>query len=131
MLLQRFINIVDYIFRSFKGLSPWLQENTKGTHTRYASSLLHSSFFLSRRMNCIPKNGIICPNPRDFLHDRLGRADPNVNKTELLNIIHSALYNNHFYSTGNHRHVYCRCLCCWNYCLEFNHLFDSNATMCS
>ncbi|CAO1427804.1 unnamed protein product [Diamesa hyperborea] len=63
--------------RSFKGLSPWLQENTKGTHTRYASSLLHSSFFLSRRMNCIPKNGIICPNPRDFLHDRLGRADPN------------------------------------------------------
>jgi len=63
--------------RSYKGLTPWLQENTKGTHTRYASSLLHSAIFLSRRMICIPKNGVVCPSPREFLHERLGRADPN------------------------------------------------------
>lgn len=63
--------------RSYRGLSPWLQENTKGIHTRYASSLLHSAIFLSRRMNCIPKSGIVCPAPREFLYDRLGKSDPN------------------------------------------------------
>lgn len=62
--------------RSYKGLSPWLQENTKGIHTRYASSLLHSAIFLSRRMVCVPKTGIVCPAPREFLYDRLG-ATPN------------------------------------------------------
>jgi ATP-binding cassette, subfamily G (WHITE), member 5 (sterolin 1) len=62
--------------RSYKGLTPWLQENTKGTHTRYASSLLHSAIFLSRRMVCVPKNGVTCPSPREFLYDRLG-AHPN------------------------------------------------------
>lgn len=66
--------------RSYKGLSPWLQENTKATHTRYASSLLHSAAFLSRRMNCNPNNGVICPLPGEFLHDRLGNADPQVKK---------------------------------------------------
>lgn len=63
--------------RSYRGLSPWLQENTKGTHTRYASSLLHSAIFLTRRMNCIPKNGVSCPSPKEFLYERLGKGDPN------------------------------------------------------
>lgn len=63
--------------RSFRGLNPLLQENTKATHTRYASSLLHSAIFLSRRMNCIPKNGTVCPSPKEFLYERLGRSDPN------------------------------------------------------
>lgn len=62
--------------RSFKGLQPWLQENTKGTHTRYVSSLLHSIAFQSRKMNCTPTASVICPKPADFLHERLGMADP-------------------------------------------------------
>lgn len=70
------VTLASGTVRSFKGLSPWLQENTKGTHTRYASSLLSHAIFLSRRMNCIPKNGIVCPSPREFLYDRLG-AHPN------------------------------------------------------
>lgn len=61
--------------RSYKGLAPWLQTNVKGIHTRYASTLLHSATFLSRDMNCVAKNGIICPTPADFLYDRLGKAD--------------------------------------------------------
>ncbi|XP_073815211.1 ATP-binding cassette sub-family G member 5 [Musca autumnalis] len=62
--------------RSFKGLQPWLQDNTKGTHTRYASSLLHSITFQTRNMNCTPTASVICPKPADFLHERLGLADP-------------------------------------------------------
>ncbi|XP_065371681.1 ATP-binding cassette sub-family G member 5 [Calliphora vicina] len=62
--------------RSFKGLQPWLQDNTKGTHTRYASSLLHSIAFQTRTMNCTPTASVICPKPADFLHERLGLADP-------------------------------------------------------
>uniref|UniRef100_A0A1B0G2E0 ABC transporter domain-containing protein n=1 Tax=Glossina morsitans morsitans TaxID=37546 RepID=A0A1B0G2E0_GLOMM len=62
--------------RSFKGLQPWLQDNTKGTHTRYASSLLHSIAFQTRKMNCTPTASVICPKPADFLHERLGLADP-------------------------------------------------------
>jgi hypothetical protein len=63
--------------RSYRGLTPFMQENTKATHTRYSSSLLHSAIFLSRRMNCIPKSGITCPSPKEFLYERLGRSDPN------------------------------------------------------
>lgn len=70
--------------RSFKGLQPWLQDNTKGTHTRYVSSLLHSIAFQSRKMNCTPTASVICPKPADFLHERLGTADPDV---RTLNII--------------------------------------------
>ncbi|TMW40664.1 hypothetical protein DOY81_014256 [Sarcophaga bullata] len=62
--------------RSFKGLQPWLQDNAKGTHTRYASSLLHSIAFQTRKMNCTPTASVICPKPADFLHERLGLADP-------------------------------------------------------
>lgn len=64
--------------RSYKGLQPWLQENTKGTHTRYASTLLHSYVFLSRPMNCTIGKNIDCPAPADYLLERLGRADPQV-----------------------------------------------------
>lgn len=71
------VTLASGTVRSYKGLSPWLQENTKAVHTRYASSLLHSAIFLSRRMVCVPKNGIVCPSPREFLYDRLGKADPN------------------------------------------------------
>lgn len=70
--------IVSYIFcvslalasgtvRSFKGLQPWLQENTKATHTRYASTLLHSAVFLSRRMNCTPGGVVTCPLTSEYL----------------------------------------------------------------
>lgn len=68
--------------RSYKGLQPWLQENTKGTHTRYASTLLHSVIFLSRNMNCFPSNSVVCPVPADYLNDRLGRSNPQVIKTK-------------------------------------------------
>uniref|UniRef100_A0A182VZ54 ABC-2 type transporter transmembrane domain-containing protein n=1 Tax=Anopheles minimus TaxID=112268 RepID=A0A182VZ54_9DIPT len=62
--------------RSTKGLPGWLQENAKGVHTKYASSLLHTATFLGRKMNCTPANGIVCPQPADFLMERLGRANP-------------------------------------------------------
>lgn len=82
--------IVSYIFcvsialasgtvRSFKGLAPWLQENTKGTHTKYASTLLHSAVFLSRRMNCTPGGITVCPLTSEYLYERLGRAVPQEN----------------------------------------------------
>lgn len=82
--------IVSYIFcvsialasgtvRSFKGLAPWLQENTKGTHTKYASTLLHSAVFLSRRMNCTPGGVTVCPLTSEYLYERLGRAVPQEN----------------------------------------------------
>jgi len=71
--------------RSFKGLQPWLQDNTKGTHTRYASSLLHSIAFQSRKLNCTPTASVICPKPADFMHERLGLPDPDV--SALINII--------------------------------------------
>lgn len=62
--------------RSWKGLQPILQDVTKATsHSHYASSLLHSAIFLSRRMSCNPKNGnpsIVCPSPKEFLLERLG-----------------------------------------------------------
>lgn len=54
----------------------WLQENAKGVHTKYASSLLHTATFLGRKMNCTPANGIVCPQPADFLMERLGRPNP-------------------------------------------------------
>lgn len=58
--------------RSWKGLIPWLQDNAKGTQSRYTSELLHSAIFLSRRIKeCIPKNGITCPSPKEFLLERL------------------------------------------------------------
>ncbi|XP_033244502.1 ATP-binding cassette sub-family G member 5 isoform X1 [Drosophila miranda] len=62
--------------RSFKGLQPWLQDNTKGTHTRYASSLLHSIAFQTRKLNCTPTASVICPKPTDFMHERLGLPHP-------------------------------------------------------
>jgi ATP-binding cassette subfamily G (WHITE) protein 5 (sterolin 1) len=58
--------------RSFKGLPSILQDNAKGTHSRYASELLHSAIFLSRRiMQCVPKNNVTCPSPKEFLLERL------------------------------------------------------------
>uniref|UniRef100_A0A1Y9H1Y7 ABC transporter domain-containing protein n=1 Tax=Anopheles dirus TaxID=7168 RepID=A0A1Y9H1Y7_9DIPT len=62
--------------RSTKGLPGWLQDNAKGVHTKYASSLLHTVTFLGRKMNCTPANGVVCPAPADFLMERLGRANP-------------------------------------------------------
>lgn len=78
--------IVSYIFcvslalasgtvRSFKGLQPWIQDNTRATHTRYASSLLHSATFLVRKMNCTEISGTVCPIPNDYVHDHLGTPD--------------------------------------------------------
>lgn len=58
--------------RSWKGLPSILQDNAKGTHSRYASELLHSAIFLSRRMQCVPKNNITCPSPKEFLLERIG-----------------------------------------------------------
>lgn len=63
--------------RSYKGLPSWLQDNAKGTHARYASELLHSAIFLSRRLSCIPKNGIMCTSPKEFLAERLGMSSAN------------------------------------------------------
>lgn len=62
--------------RSYKGLAPWLQDYSKGIHTRYSSSLLHSATFLSRKMNCTKGNGVECPEPKDFLLERLGVVKP-------------------------------------------------------
>ncbi|CAD7092218.1 unnamed protein product [Hermetia illucens] len=69
------ISLASGTVRSYKGLLPWLQDNTKGTHTRYVSSLLHSVAF-SQKTNCTPTASVICPKATDFLHERLGRADP-------------------------------------------------------
>ncbi|XP_062562156.1 ATP-binding cassette sub-family G member 5 [Armigeres subalbatus] len=62
--------------RSHKGLSPWLQENAKGVHTKYASSLLHSTIFHARQMDCTPGNGVVCPQPAEYLLERIGKAHP-------------------------------------------------------
>lgn len=59
-----------------------MQENTKGTQTKYASSLLHSTIFLGRRMNCSPANSPTCPAAGDFVIERLG-AIPNVSLKNL------------------------------------------------
>jgi hypothetical protein len=56
----------------------WLQENTNGVHTKYASLLLHSATFLSRKMNCTATPTTVCQSPAEFLHERLGQADPQV-----------------------------------------------------
>lgn len=62
--------------RSWKGLQPIVQDIAKAiSHSRYASELLHSAIFLSRRMSCNPKNAnpsIVCPSPKEFLLERLG-----------------------------------------------------------
>lgn len=65
--------------RSYKGLQPWLQENTKAVHTKYASTLLHSAVFLSRKMNCTPGGVTMCPLTSEYLYERLGRALPQEN----------------------------------------------------
>lgn len=84
--------------RSFKGLQPWLQDNTKGTHTRYASSLLHSIAFQSRKMNCTPTASVICPKPSDFLHERLGMADPDVIMNIFMNCEYFRIKNVNFFN---------------------------------
>lgn len=65
-----------FLIRSYKGLTPWLQDTTRGTHTKYASTLIHCAAFTGRVMNCTPSNNIVCPTAADFLYDRLGNADP-------------------------------------------------------
>jgi ATP-binding cassette, subfamily G (WHITE), member 5 (sterolin 1) len=69
--------------RSNKGLPSILQDNAKGTHSRYASSLLHSAIFLSRRLQCVPRNGVVCPSPKEFLHERLGISGQPNEPTEI------------------------------------------------
>lgn len=63
--------------RSFKGLQPWLQENTKGTQTRYASMLLHSTFFLTVGQNDCGGliNNLDCPSPTEYVLQRMGRSE--------------------------------------------------------
>lgn len=60
--------------RSNKGLTHWLQDNAKGIHTKYASTLLYTATFTLRNMTCTAKP---CPAVSEFLHDRIGRANPN------------------------------------------------------
>lgn len=95
--------------RSFKGLQPWLQENTKATHTRYASMLLHSVIFLSRNMNCTQTGTTPCPVPADYLHDRLGRSDPQVFIKDYM--FSESLTQNII--TGDHRSCRINCICYW------------------
>lgn len=65
--------------RSHKGLQNWLQENARIIHARYASLLLHNAIFLTQPVNCTPNDRITCQSPEDFLNDRLGRTDSQVN----------------------------------------------------
>lgn len=44
-LLACSVTLASGTVRSFRGIQPWLQENTKATHTRYASLLLHAAMF--------------------------------------------------------------------------------------
>lgn len=68
--------------RSFKGIQPWLQENTKGTHTRYASMLLHSTFFLSGGQgDCgggLNNIDVDCPSATEYVLQRMGRSESKV-----------------------------------------------------
>uniref|UniRef100_A0A6B2EL93 Putative transporter abc superfamily breast cancer resistance protein n=1 Tax=Phlebotomus kandelakii TaxID=1109342 RepID=A0A6B2EL93_9DIPT len=70
------LSLASGTVRSYKGLLPWLQDNSRGTHTRYASLLLHNTFFLSRPVSCTAGPQTVCVAPYDFLHERLGKADP-------------------------------------------------------
>lgn len=44
-LLVVSLTLASGTVRSFRGIQPWLQENTKATHTRYAALLLHAALF--------------------------------------------------------------------------------------
>lgn len=44
-LLVCSLTLASGTVRSFRGIQPWLQENTKATHTRYAALLLHAALF--------------------------------------------------------------------------------------
>ncbi|XP_058119502.1 ATP-binding cassette sub-family G member 5 [Anopheles ziemanni] len=68
------LTLASGTIRSTKGLLGWMQDNAKGVHTKYASSLLHTASFLGRKMNCTPANGVVCPLPADFLMERIGHS---------------------------------------------------------
>lgn len=49
-LLAMSVTLASGTVRSFRGIQPWLQENTRATHTRYASLLLHEAMFGGARL---------------------------------------------------------------------------------
>lgn len=68
------VSLASGTVRSYKGLQPWLQDNAKGTHTRYASFLLHNFVFLSRNINCTTTRNIACRDPSEYLIERMGQT---------------------------------------------------------
>lgn len=68
--------------RSHKGLSGWLQENSKGVHMKYASQMLFNAVFLSHQSTCIPSAKTVCPNIKEFVFDRVGKDSQN--NTEII-----------------------------------------------
>lgn len=68
--------------RSYKGLSGWLQDNSKALHVKYASQMLFNSIFLSHQSTCVPSARTACPNIKEFVFDRVGKDSQN--NTEII-----------------------------------------------
>lgn len=68
--------------RSYKGLSGWLQDNSKALHVKYASQMLFNSIFLSHQSTCVPSARTACPNLKEFVFDRVGKDSQN--NTEII-----------------------------------------------
>lgn len=68
--------------RSYKGLSGWLQENSKALHIKYVSQMLFNSVFLSHQSTCVPSARTVCPNIKEYVFDRVGKDSQN--NTEII-----------------------------------------------
>ena len=68
--------------RSFKGLSGWLQDNSRAIHLKYVSQMLFNSMLLSHPSTCVPSSRVTCPSVKDFVYDRVGKDSQN--NTEII-----------------------------------------------
>lgn len=83
-LLVVSITLASGTVRSFRGIQPWLQENTKATHTRYAAMLLHAALFgggaraggLANATSTVDLStvGVTPPDAAEYVMERMGRA---------------------------------------------------------
>lgn len=111
------ITLASGTVRSFKGLQPWLQENTKGTHTRYSSMLLHSKFFFSTGQGDCGglNNDLDCPSPTEYVLQRMGRSETRVCMTLQQTPRKHPLTHFHMFTiSGSLWFDCCFCVCHWN-----------------
>lgn len=76
------LTLASGTLRSFKGLSGWLQDNTKVLHMKYTSQMLFNAIFLSHQSTCVPSSRTLCPNIKEYVFDRVGKDSSN--NTEII-----------------------------------------------